>query len=57
MANITLEQVKKLEAAGVQTMESLALREEPVRGMAEPTRKRLVSQARLQHARKTGEPS
>jgi len=57
VANITRGQVKKLEAAGVHTMESLASREEPVRGMAEPTRKRLVTQARLQHARKTGEPS
>ncbi|MEQ8229681.1 MAG: TM0106 family RecB-like putative nuclease [Rhodospirillales bacterium] len=57
VANITRGQVKKLEAAGVQTMEALASRDEPVRGMAEPTRKRLVTQARLQHARKTGEPA
>lgn len=57
VANITRGQVKKLEAAGVRTMEALASREDPVRGMAEPTRKRLVTQARLQHARKTGEPA
>lgn len=57
VANITRGQVKKLEAAGVRTMEALASRDEPVRGMAEPTRKRLVTQAKLQHARKTGEPS
>lgn len=57
VANITRGQVKKLEAAGVRTMEALASRDEPIRGMAEPTRTRLVTQARLQHARKTGEPS
>ena len=57
VANITRGQVKKLESVGVQTMEALASRDEPVRGMAEPTRKRLVAQAKLQHARKTGKPS
>ncbi len=57
VANITRGQVKKLEAAGVRTMEVLASHGEPIRGMAEPTRKRLVTQARLQHARKSGEPS
>ena len=57
VANITRGQVKKLEAAGVQTMEALALCDEPVRSMAEPTRNRLITQAKLQHARKTGEPS
>ncbi len=57
VANISRGQVKKLEAAGVRTMEALASREEVVRGMAEPTRKRLVIQARLQHARKKGAPS
>lgn len=57
VANITKGQVKKLEAAGVRTMEALASREEPVRGMGEPVRQRLVTQARLQHARKNGEPT
>lgn len=57
VANITRGQVKKLEVAGLRTMEALASREEPVSGMAEPTRHRLVTQAKLQHARKTGEPS
>ena len=57
VANITRGQVKKLEALGVTTMEGLASCDEPVRGMAEPTRERLVSQAKLQHARKSGDPS
>jgi predicted RecB family nuclease len=57
VANITRGQVKKLEAAGVRTMEALASRAAPVRGMTEPTHKRLLTQAKLQHARKTGEPS
>jgi predicted RecB family nuclease len=57
VANISRGQVKKLEAAGIQTMEALARLEHPVSGMAEHTRLRLVSQARLQHARKTGMPA
>lgn len=57
VANITHGQVKKLEAAGVRTMESLAALDHPIRNMSEPTRNRLVIQARLQHARKTGAPS
>lgn len=57
VANITRGQVKKLEAAGVTTMEALASLGAPVRSMAETTRHRLVTQARLQHARKTGLPS
>ena len=56
VANISRGQVKKLEAAGVATMEALAGLDHPIRGMAENTRTRLVTQARLQHARKTGEP-
>jgi predicted RecB family nuclease len=56
VANITRGQVKKLEAAGVRTMEALASLDHQVRGMAENTRLRLVTQARLQHARKTGAP-
>ncbi len=56
VANISRGQVKKLEAAGIKTMEALASLDHPVRGMAETTRLRLATQARLQHARKTGEP-
>ena len=56
VANISRGQVKKLEAAGITTMEALADLDRPVRGMAEGTRARLVTQARLQHARKTGAP-
>lgn len=57
VANISRGQVKKLEVAGIRTMESLASLDHPVRGMAENTRLRLSTQARLQHARKTGEPA
>lgn len=57
VANISRGQVKKLEAAGIQTMEALASLDHPIRGMAENTRLRLVTQARLQHARKTGVPA
>jgi predicted RecB family nuclease len=56
VANITRGQVKKLEAAGVRTMEALASLDHQVRGIAENTRLRLVTQGRLQHARKTGAP-
>lgn len=54
VANISHGQVKKLEAQGIRTMEALANLDQPVRGMADGTRQRLVTQARLQHARKTG---
>lgn len=57
VANISRGQVKKLEAAGIATMETLANLNHPVRGMAENTWLRLTAQARLQHARKTGEPA
>jgi len=57
VANMSRGQVKKLEAAGISTMEALANRDHPVRGMAENTRLRLTTQAQLQHARKTGEPA
>ncbi len=57
VANISRGQVKKLETAGISTMEALASLEDPVRGIAENTRLRLWTQARLQHARKTGEPA
>lgn len=57
VANVTKGQVKKLEAAGIKTMAELAAVAQPVRGMSENTRLRLVTQARLQHARKTGGPA
>lgn len=57
VANISRGQVKKLEAAGITTMAALAMLDRPVRGMAEGTQARLVTQARLQHDRKTGQPS
>ncbi|EJC85300.1 RecB family nuclease, putative, TM0106 family [Rhizobium leguminosarum bv. trifolii WSM2297] len=57
VANINRGQVKKLEAAGTATMEALAGLDQPVRGMAEGTRLRLVTQARLQQARKSGGPT
>ena len=56
VANVSRTQVKKLEVAGVHTLEALSTLHHPVRGMAEPTLQRLVTQARLQHARKTGKP-
>ena len=56
VANISRDQVKKLEAAGVDTLETLSTIDHPIRGMAENTRVRLVTQARLQQARKTGQP-
>lgn len=57
VANISRGQVKKLEAAGIRTMEALAKLDHPIRGMAGNTRLRLMTQARLQHARKTGAPA
>lgn len=57
VANMSRGQVKKLEAAGITTMAGLATLGRPVRGMAEGTRARLVTQARLQNTRKTGAPS
>lgn len=54
VANISRGQVKKLEAAGITTMEALAELDHPVRGMAEPTRLRLITQGRLQYSRKSG---
>ena len=57
VANISRVQVTKLEAAGIRTMQGLAELDRPVRGIAEGTIARLVTQARLQHARKTGVPA
>ncbi|TAZ88216.1 TM0106 family RecB-like putative nuclease [Rhizobium ruizarguesonis] len=56
VANIARGQVKKLEEAGITTMAALAAQDGPVRGMATETLGKLRTQARLQHARKTGEP-
>lgn len=57
VAGMSRGQVKKLEAAGITTMEALARLDHPIRGMAETTRAKLATQARLQHARKTGKPA
>ena len=57
VANISKTQVKKLEAAGIATLEALAGHDGPVRGMATSTLDRLHQQARLQQARKTGAPT
>lgn len=57
VANISRGQVKKLEAMGITTMAALASHEGPVRGMAATTLEKLTAQARLQHARKSGDPS
>jgi len=56
VANIAKGQVKKLEAGGIATMERLAESEGGVRGMAPATLDKLRSQARLQQARKSGDP-
>ncbi|MFZ2994592.1 TM0106 family RecB-like putative nuclease [Sphingobium sp.] len=57
VANITRGQVKKLEASGIETMAALARHADPVRGIASTTAEKLIGQARLQHARKTGDPA
>lgn len=57
VAGITRSQVIKLEAAGITTMAELAQRAAPVKGIAKETYEKLHSQARLQHARKTGYPA
>ena len=57
IAGIARGQVKKLEAAGINTMEALASHDAPIRGMAAPTLDKLRAQARLQHARKSGPPT
>ena len=56
-AGIMKSQVGKLEAAGVDTMTALARREGRVRRLADTTLEKLRTQARLQHARKTGAPT
>lgn len=57
IAGIARGQVKKLEAAGITTMQALARHDAPIRGMAAPTLDKLRAQARLQHARKSGPPT
>lgn len=57
VAGITKGQVIKLEAAGVTTMAALAGRKDRVPRLAQATLEKLTTQARLQHARKTGEPA
>jgi len=57
VANITKGQVKKLESASISTLESLANSAGTVRGVAAPTLDKLRAQARLQQARKTGNPT
>lgn len=51
VAGISRAQVAKLEAAGIMTMAALALRDERVPRLAEPTFERLRLQARLQSDR------
>jgi len=57
VAGISTGQIAKLEAEGVATMEALASSGTTVRRMAAATLEKLVAQARLQHARKVGDPS
>ncbi|EYD74038.1 Superfamily I DNA and RNA helicase and helicase subunit [Rubellimicrobium mesophilum DSM 19309] len=57
VANISKVQVAKLEAAGVRTMAELASLDRVVRGLSPSTQGKLVLQAKLQHDRKTGEPT
>ena len=56
VANISRGQVKKLEAAAITTMATLATRAGSVRDMAPETLGKLHKQALFQHARKTGAP-
>lgn len=56
VAGISRSQRQKLEAADVTTMTQLATRNERVPKMAVETQQRLVSQARLQSARRAGGP-
>jgi predicted RecB family nuclease len=57
VANISKVQVKKLEAQGIATMAALANHDQSLRGIARSTQERLLGQAKLQQARKTGEPT
>ena len=57
VAGISRSQRQKLEAVGVVTMAGLAAREDRVPRMAAETQRRLVTQARLQSARRAGGPA
>ena len=57
VAGITRGQVIKLEAAGINTMATLAQHAFPIKGIARETYEKLQSQARLQHDRKNGSPT
>lgn len=59
VANITRQQAARLEAAGIRTLAQLAQATEAdrPRSMAAATFERLRAQARLQEARKAGEPA
>ena len=57
IAGIAKGQVAKLEAAGIAAMEALAQHEGRVPKLAEATLEKLRTQARLQHARKEGDPT
>ena len=56
-AGITKSQVAKLEAAGIETMSSLAGLSRRVPRLADATTEKLRTQAGLQNARKTGDPA
>lgn len=56
IAGINRSQRQKLEAAGIDTMAGLAARVERVPKMAAETQRKLVTQARLQSARRAGGP-
>ena len=57
ITGIAKGQVAKLEAAGIAAMETLAQHEGRVPKLAEATLEKLRTQARLQHARKEGDPT
>lgn len=56
VAGISRSQRQKLETVGITTMAALALRDDRVPKMAVETQRKLVSQARLQSARRAGGP-
>ena len=56
-AGINKGQVEKLEAEGIKTMEALSRHEGRVPKLPTRTLEKLRTQARLQHARKTGGPA
>ncbi len=56
VASISKSQRRKLEAAGITTMAGLGGGDKRIPGMAAETQRRLVSQARLQSARRAGGP-